>query len=37
MAEYCGGLGNFAEDCEKVSDVGCKGGQYSGGNFKNDL
>ncbi|WP_096845357.1 general stress protein [Escherichia coli] len=32
MAEHRGGSGNFAEDRE----AGRKGGQHSGGNFKND-
>ncbi len=36
MAEHRGGSGNFAEDREKASDAGRKGGQHSGGNFKND-
>ena len=35
MAEHRGGSGNFAEDREKAS-AGRKGGQHSGGNFKND-
>lgn len=35
MAEHRGGSGNFAEDREKASDAGRKGGQHSGGNFKN--
>ncbi|EMX9431007.1 general stress protein [Salmonella enterica] len=34
MAEHRGGSGNFAEDKEKASEAGRKGGQ--GGNFKND-
>nr|CAC9153468.1 Stress-induced bacterial acidophilic repeat motif [Escherichia coli] len=34
MAEHRGGSGNFAEDREKASDAGRKGGQHSGGNFK---
>ncbi|ENT2948273.1 general stress protein [Klebsiella aerogenes] len=33
MAEHRGGSGNFAEDRE---EAGRKGGQHSGGNFKND-
>ena len=37
MAEHRGGSGNFAEDKQKASDAGKKGGQSSGGgNFKND-
>jgi general stress protein YciG len=36
MAEHRGGSGNFAEDKEKASSAGHKGGQHSGGNFKND-
>ncbi|ECC2469553.1 stress-induced protein [Salmonella enterica] len=36
MAEHRGGSGNFAEDKEKASEAGRKGGQHSGGNFKND-
>ncbi|NMY06828.1 general stress protein [Pseudomonas sp. WS 5059] len=28
--------GNFANDCEKASQAGKKGGQASGGNFAND-
>uniref|UniRef100_UPI00111B7866 general stress protein n=1 Tax=Salmonella enterica TaxID=28901 RepID=UPI00111B7866 len=35
MAEHRGGSGNFAEDKEKASEAGRKGGQHSGGNFKN--
>jgi general stress protein YciG len=27
-------FGNFAEDREKASEAGRKGGQHSGGNFK---
>lgn len=34
MVEHRGGSGNFAEDREKASDAGRKGGQHSGGNFK---
>ncbi|UUF19642.1 Conidiation-specific protein 10 [Escherichia coli] len=30
MAEHRGGSGNFAEDREKASDAGRKGGQHSG-------
>ena len=36
MAEHRGGSGNFAEDREKASDPGRKGGQHSGANFKKD-
>ncbi|CUU23893.1 stress-induced protein [Duffyella gerundensis] len=36
MAEHRGGSGNFAEDREKASEAGKKGGQNSGGNFAND-
>ncbi|MFD1801519.1 general stress protein [Mixta tenebrionis] len=36
MAEHRGGSGNFAEDREKASEAGKKGGKQSGGNFKND-
>jgi len=35
MAEHRGGSGNFAEDHEKASEAGKKGGQNSGGNFAN--
>ncbi|EIN6719219.1 hypothetical protein LPY49_003289, partial [Salmonella enterica subsp. enterica serovar Johannesburg] len=28
MAEHRGGSGNFAEDKEKASEAGCKGGQH---------
>ncbi|WP_394660038.1 general stress protein [uncultured Novosphingobium sp.] len=31
-----GNPGNFANDREKVSEAGRKGGQESGGNLKND-
>lgn len=34
MAEHRGGSGNFAQDREKASEAGRKGGQHSGGNFK---
>lgn len=37
MANHRGGSGNFAEDRERASEAGRKGGQHSGGNFKNDL
>jgi hypothetical protein len=36
MAEHRGGSGNFAENPEKASEAGKKGGQHSGGNFAND-
>lgn len=36
MAEHRGGSGNFAEDREKASEAGKKGGQNSGSNFAND-
>lgn len=36
MADHRGGSGNFAEDHEKASEAGKKGGQNSGGNFAND-
>ncbi|EHI0516436.1 general stress protein [Escherichia coli] len=38
MANHRGGSGNFAEDRERASasEAGKKGGQHSGGNFKND-
>ena len=36
MAEHRGGSGNFAEDRERASQAGHKGGQQSGGNFAND-
>lgn len=35
MAEHRGGSGNFAENRDKASEAGRKGGQHSG-NFKND-
>lgn len=35
MAEHRGGSGNFAEDREGIRRRR-KGGQHSGGNFKND-
>ncbi|MGR4725913.1 general stress protein, partial [Salmonella enterica subsp. enterica] len=34
MAEHRGGSGNFAENREKASEAGRKGGQHSGGNFQ---
>ena len=36
MTEHRGGSGNFAENPEKASEAGKKGGQNSGGNFAND-
>jgi len=36
MAEHRGGSGNFAENPEKASEAGKKGGHNSGGNFAND-
>ncbi len=36
MAEHSGGYRKFSEDREKASDAGRKGGQHSGGNFKNN-
>ncbi|AHF77601.1 Stress induced protein [Sodalis praecaptivus] len=36
MAQHRGGSGNFAEDRERASEAGKKGGLHSGGNFKND-
>ena len=37
MAEHRGGSGNFADNPQKASEAGKKGGQSSGGgNFKND-
>ncbi|MDQ1210821.1 general stress protein YciG [Pantoea anthophila] len=36
MAEHRGGSGNFAENPEKASEAGKKGGKNSGGNFAND-
>ncbi len=37
MANHRGGSGNFAEDRERASEAGRKGGQHSGGNFKMTL
>ncbi len=37
MANHRGGSGNFAEDRERASEAGRKGGQHSGGNFKTIL
>ena len=36
MANHRGGSGNFAEDRERASEAGRKGGQHSGGNSQND-
>ena len=37
MANHRGGSGNFADNPQKASEAGKKGGQNSGGgNFKND-
>jgi len=36
MAGHRGGKGNFAEDPQRASEAGKKGGHVSGGNFKND-
>ena len=36
MANHRGGSGNFAEDRERASEAGKKGGQHSGGNIKKD-
>lgn len=36
MAEHRGVSGNFAENPEKASEAGKKGGQNSGGNFASD-
>ncbi len=37
MANHRGGSGNFAEDRERASEAGRKGGQHSGGNLKMTL
>jgi general stress protein YciG len=34
--QHRGGSGNFAEDRQRASEAGQKGGQQSSGNFKND-
>lgn len=34
MTEHRGGSGNFAEDRDKASEAGRKGGQHSGGILK---
>ncbi|CAN7439539.1 general stress protein [Pseudomonas solani] len=36
MAQHRGGKGNFAEDPQRASEAGKKGGHVSGGNFRND-
>ena len=36
MANHRGGSGNFADDRERSSESGQKGGQHGGGMFKND-
>ncbi|WP_081963143.1 general stress protein [Pseudomonas sp. ML96] len=36
MATHRGGKGNFAEDPQRASEAGKKGGHVSGGNFRND-
>ena len=36
MANHRGGSGNFAEERDRASEAGRKGGQHNGGNFKND-
>lgn len=36
QSEHRGGSGNFAEDPQRASEAGRKGGQESGGNFAND-
>lgn len=36
MTQHRGGSGNFAEDKNRASEAGRKGGQNSGGNFKAD-
>lgn len=37
MANHRGGSGNFAEDRERASEAGRKGGQHSGGTSKTIL
>jgi general stress protein YciG len=37
MANHRGGAGNFAEDRERASEAGRKGGQHSGGTLKTIL
>jgi len=36
MTQHRGGSGNFAEDKQRASEAGKKGGQNSGGSFSND-
>jgi len=36
MSTHRGGKGNFAEDTQRASEAGSKGGKMSGGNFKNN-
>lgn len=36
MTQHRGGSGNFAEDKQRASEAGRKGGQKSGGNFRHD-
>lgn len=36
MTAHRGGAGNFAENPQRASEEGRKGGKLSGGNFKND-
>lgn len=36
MTQHRGGSGNFAEDKQRASEAGRKGGKMSGGNFKHD-
>lgn len=36
MTQHRGNSGNFAEDREKASEAGKKGGQSSSGSFKSD-
>ncbi|AIX50956.1 general stress protein [Pantoea eucrina] len=36
MTQHRGGSGNFADDKQRASEAGKKGGQHSGGSFGND-
>ncbi|WP_286876535.1 MULTISPECIES: general stress protein [Pantoea] len=36
MTQHRGGSGNFADDKQRASEAGKKGGQHSGGSFSND-
>lgn len=36
MTQHRGGSGNFADDKQRASEAGKKGGQNSGGSFSND-